>query len=281
MTSEQRGTIQARDGVTLATAAWVPEAPKAAILLSHGHAEHLGRYRHVIAALAERGYAVIGQDHRGHGRSGGERALAMRFDDFVDDLRLLHLESQERYPSLPFAMLGHSMGGLIAARYALAYQADLVGVVISGAAFIVDHATPSWQKPVARFVSRFLPKAPVPRSSDVDSLSTDPEVKAAFKADPLCWNGPTRMRTAVEMVNAGADALARASTLTIPLLAMHGADDQITSPDGTRQFYAAASSEDKTLTIWPGMKHEIFNEVAKASVIAATGDWLDGHLPPR
>lgn len=276
--TETRGEIHTSDGVRLATAAWVPDAPKALVLLAHGHAEHIGRYAHVIAALNDHGYAVCGQDHRGHGRSGGERALAMRFDDYVDDFRLMAIEAQARHPGLPVIVLGHSMGGLIASRYALAWQEDLSALVISGAAFIVDEGVSTPARLVARMIARIAPKAPVPRG-DADTLGYDPAVAAAFKADPLNYHGKTRMRTAVEMSNAGADALERASGLRIPLLAMHGADDRLTSPRGTELFYERASSTDKTLKQWPHMKHEIFNEIDRASVIAFMRDWLDRRTP--
>jgi len=275
--NEQRGQIDAPDGVTLATAAWVPEDPKAVALLVHGHAEHIGRYSHVVAALNARGYAAYSQDHRGHGRSGGERALAMRFDDYVDDFRRMAVEAQAANPGLPVVLIGHSMGGLIAARYALVHGADLTALVTSGAAFIIDEGVPSWKKWLARLIARIAPKTPVPRK-DSDTLSYDPAVREAFKADPLNYHGKTRMRTAVEMTKAGANALERASDLRLPYLAMHGADDALTSPRGTERFYDGASSTDKSLKLWKQMKHEIFNEVERDSVITYMLDWLDERV---
>jgi alpha-beta hydrolase superfamily lysophospholipase len=275
---EIREDLRTTGGITLSTATWTPDTPKAVVLLAHGHAEHIGRYRHVIEALNGRGYLVAGQDHRGHGLSHGERALAMRFDDYVDDFRLLAERTRSRFPELPRIVLGHSMGGLIAARYTLAWQQDVEALVITGPAFIVDEGVPAWQTALLRAIARVWPTAPVPRDAS-DDLSTDPAVRPAFRADPLNYNGKTRMRTAIEISTAGADALARASTLTVPLLAMHGEIDQITSPRGTERFVAAASSTDKTFKLWPGMKHEVFNEVDRATVIATMLDWLDDRFP--
>lgn len=276
MTTEARGEISTEDGIILATATWEPASPKALVLLSHGHAEHIGRHRHIIDALTGRGFAVAGQDHRGHGRSTGERALAMRFDDYVDDFRLMALQAQERFANLPVLLLGHSMGGLIAARYALKYQAELSGLVLSGAAFTIDEGVAPPVKWALHQVARFFPKAPIPRS-DEDNLSTNPAVREAFRADPLNYHGPTRVRTASEMAKAGEDALERAPALTVPLLVMHGEMDKLTSPRGTERFFERASSADKTLRIWPGMKHEIFNDIDGATVIDYTLDWLDAH----
>jgi alpha-beta hydrolase superfamily lysophospholipase len=280
MTTETRGEIHTRDGITLSTANWEPDSPKALLLLAHGHAEHIGRHRKLIDALTERGYAVAGQDHRGHGRSTGERALAMRFDDYIDDFRLMALEAQERHPNLPVLLFGHSMGGLIAARYALEYQADLSGLVLTGAAFTIDEGVAPPIKWAVHRIARVFPKAPVPRN-DEDNLSTDPAVREAFINDPLNYHGTTRMRTASEMARAGENALERASTLTVPLLIMHGEIDALTSPRGTERFFERAGSPDKTLRIWPGMKHEVFNEIEGATVITYTLDWLDTHATSR
>lgn len=274
-----RCNLKTPNGLTLSTAVWMPEEPpKALALLAHGHAEHLGRYDRIIEALLANGFVVAGQDHRGHGRSEGERALAMRFDDYIDDFRLLALKVQAQHAGLPVVLIGHSMGGLIAARYALRYQRDLSALVLSGAAFVIDEGVSPVVRNLMHLVARVFPKAPVPRD-DSDILSTDPAVEAQWSADPLNYHGKTRMRTASEIVRAGADALKQAPTLTIPLLAMHGADDTLTSPRGTIEFFERAGSSDKLLELWPGMKHEIFNEVDGADVIAFTLDWLNRHVP--
>lgn len=278
MVTETRGEIRTPDGITLSTAAWVPGHPRVVALLAHGHAEHMGRYGHVIEALTAYGYAVHGQDHRGHGRSSGERALVMRFDDYIDDFRLMARQAQAAHPVLPVVLIGHSMGGLIAARYALAFGAGLTALVTSGAAFIIDEGVPKPAKLAARLISRIAPKAPVPRSAG-EVLSYDPAVGEAFRNDPLNYHGKTRMRTAVEMSEAGADALERAPALRLPYLAMHGADDTLTRSRGTELFYERASSADKTLMLWPHMKHEIFNEIEGQTVLEFMIDWLDERVP--
>ena len=277
-----RGTLKTFDGLNLSTAFWMPEGqPKALALLCHGHGEHLGRYGRLIDTLLLNGFAVAGQDHRGHGRSDGEpRALVRRFDDLVDDFRIMALRVQAEHPELPVVLIGHSMGGLVAARYALRYQADLWAVLLSAPAFILEGGTNPLLNTLVYLIARPFPTMPVPRKEG-DNLSTDPAVETQFAADPLCYHGKTRMRTASEIVRAGADALRRAPTLTIPLLVMHGAIDPMVSPVGSEEFVVRAGSTDKTLRIWPGMKHEIFNEVDGAEVIAYARDWLNHHVPAR
>jgi len=275
-----RGSLQTTDGLTLSTAFWMPETPpKALALLAHGHAEHLGRYGRVIDALLANGFAVAGQDHRTHGRSDGEpRALVRRFDDLVDDFRLMALRVQAEHSDLPVVLVGHSMGGLLAARYALRYQAELSALVLSGPAFIVVGGTNPLLQIAVRLISLPFPTMPAP-STEGDDLSTDPAIESQFAADPLCHHGKTRMRTVSEIVRSGKDALKRAPTLTIPLLAMNGAIDPIVSPVGTEEFEQRAGSTDKTLRIWPGMKHEIFNDVDGDEVIQFTIDWLNARVP--
>jgi alpha-beta hydrolase superfamily lysophospholipase len=275
-----RGSLRTTDGLTLSTAFWRPETqPKALALLAHGHAEHLGRYGLVIDALLANGFVVAGQDHRTHGRSDGEpRALVRRFDDLVDDFRIMALRVQAEHPGLPVVLVGHSMGGLLAARYALRYQAELSALVLSGPAFVVVGVTNPLLQLAVRLISLPFPTMPVPRTEG-DDLSTDPAIDTQFAADPLCYHGKTRLRTVSEIVHGGKDALRRAPTLTIPLLAMNGALDPIVSPTGTEEFERRAGSTDKTLRIWSGMKHEIFNEVDGDGVIDYTIDWLNARIP--
>lgn len=275
-----RDVIRPEPGIALAMAAWIPEAPRAIAYVCHGHAEHLGRYSHLVTALTVRGYAVYGQDHRGHGRSSGPRALVMRFDDYVDDFHLLTERAHREHPDLPQVLIGHSMGGLIAVRYALRYGDDLAALVTSGPALVIDEGVPASVRVIGNVLARVIPAGPLPRRDrDEDLLTTDPDVRHQFGLDPLTHHGPTRIRTAVEMLNAGVDARKKLSQLRMPLLAMHGENDTLTFPSGTRALYEAASSADKTLKLWPGMKHEIFNEPDRREVIMFMLDWIDAHFP--
>lgn len=275
-----RDVIRPEPGIALAMATWIPKAPKAVAYVCHGHAEHLGRYSHLVSALTARGYAVYGQDHRGHGRSSGTRALVMRFDDFVDDFRLLTERAHREYPDLPQVLIGHSMGGLIAVRYALAYGDDLAALVTSGPALVIDEGVPAPAQRLGGVLARVIPAAPLPRgNSDEDLLTTDPDVRHQFGLDSLTHHGPTRLRTAAEMLRASEDARKKLDRIRLPLLAMHGENDTLTFPAGTRALYERASSTDKTLKLWPGMKHEIFNEPDRREVIEFMLDWIDARIP--
>lgn len=275
-----RSELEPAPRVKLATAIWIPENPSAVFILCHGHAEHSGRYTYLVNTIVGHGLAVYTLDHRGHGRSSGTRALSLRFDDFVDDLDLVVDGARADFPELPVMLFGHSMGGLIAVRYALAHPGKISLLVTSGPALIIDENTPPPFVSALGKLARWVPTAPVPRDN-ADLLNTDPRVKLQFNRDHRTYHGSTRIRTAWEMLVAGEDARARLAQLTMPLLAMHGEIDTLTKPRGSELLHASASSADKTIKLWPGMKHEIFNEPGRAEVMRVLLDWLDHRLERR
>jgi alpha-beta hydrolase superfamily lysophospholipase len=249
-------------------------------VLVHGIAEHAGRYAHVAEALVKRGYAVYAVDHRGHGESQGVRALVDRFDYLVEDLHLLVRKASDAARGSPTFMIGHSMGALIALHYALRHQAELDGLVVSGAALQFGDAVSPVLKRLAGLIAALAPRLPVTsgHAGAESVLSRDPAVQARFDADPLCYQGKHRARTGYELLMAAAAARARLEQLSLPLLIMHGAADTFTNPAGSQQLYERARSTDKTLKLWPECRHEIFNEPEKAEVIAFTLDWMDERV---
>ena len=276
-----RGTLVGQRSLRLIYATSLPDAnPKAVVVLVHGYGEHMGRYAHVVEVLVKRGYAVYTIDHRGHGGSEGVRAYVERFDYFVADLDLLVQKAQAMYPDLPLCMLGHSMGGLIAVRYALRHQAKLACLIVSGAALLIGQDASPLLKKLAWLIATIAPRLPISSvSSGPESiLSRDPTVEEAFDADPLCYKGKIKARMAYEMLKAAADARQHMASLMLPLLIMHGAEDKLTDPCGSVQLFEQARSSDKTLKLWPGCRHELYNEPEKYEVIDFALDWLDQHV---
>ncbi len=179
-------------------------------------------------------------------------------------------------------LIGHSMGGLVALRYTLKYQRELSALVTSGPALIIDEGVPELKVKAGRVIAAVAPMAPLKRGGGNGGggcgLSTDPEVCRQFRIDHRNWHGPTRTGTAIEMHRAAEDTRNRLSEITVPLLAMHGADDTTTYPRGSRLLYEQASSEDKTLRMWDGHRHEIFNSPGRTEVIAFMLDWLADRI---
>ncbi|HYH13217.1 MAG TPA: alpha/beta hydrolase [Thermomicrobiales bacterium] len=277
--SQWRDVINLEPGVQLAATGWIPRAPKGVVLLSHGHAEHLGRYGHVVSALVSDGFAVYGLDHRGHGRSTGLRAMISDFDRIADDLHVLGLHASRRHHGLPIVLIGHSMGGLIALRYALRYQAELAALVTSGPAVIIDEGMSATAVKAGRTLASRLPLAPVPRARGQGcGLSTDRSICEQFGIDHRTWHGDTRLGTAAAMLDAGEDTRNRFGELRLPLLAMHGANDTVTYPSGTQMLYDGAASQDKTIILWKGLRHELFNAPNRTEVIGTMRRWLNERI---
>jgi len=276
-----KGMLIGQRAIRLTHASWLPDAqPKALAILVHGYGEHMGRYKHVIEAMVEQGYAVHSLDHRGHGDSTGVRAHVERFDYFVDDLHLLVQQAKAAHAGLPCFMVAHSMGGLIGTRYALRHQDQLAGLILSGAAIQVGDDISPWIRRIATLIATLVPTLPItPATRATESvLSRDPLVQEQFDTDPLTYKGKLRARMGLEFAKAATDARNRVAELQLPLLVMHGAEDRLTNPKGSELLYTEARSQDKTLKLWPGCRHEILNEPEKDEVIAFMLDWLDQRV---
>jgi acylglycerol lipase len=268
-------------GGELRGSSWPVSAPRAVIALAHGINEHVGRYEHVARSVNQAGYSMVGVDHRGHGRSGEQGKLTSnirRFDTYVDDYIAL-IDRLGREQDRPVIALGHSMGGLIAARAALRAQDRMAALVLSGPALKLPMPSNPVLLQVALTVARVLPfmKAPV---RDMDGLSRNPDIRARMRKDALCIQEPIRLGIARQLYLFAEETRSRASEVRVPLLVMHGGADPITDPEGSREFVANASSTDKEFVLWPEDHHEIFNELDQEQVLKRLTDWLDDRFPP-
>jgi alpha-beta hydrolase superfamily lysophospholipase len=256
---------------------------RAVTLLVHGYGEHQGRYAGLVRVLTGRGLAVYALDHRGHGRSGGPRATVLRFDDFLDDLRLLERRARVAHPGAPVFVFGHSMGGLIALRFALRYQDELRGLALSAPALRFGESAPAVLRRLGAVVARLAPALPVPgprpEAAGESLLSRDPEVQRAFDADPLNYHGPVQARMGYQTLQAAQEARRRVESLRLPLLVMQGDADRYVVPAGAAELYERASSVDKTLKWWPGLRHELLNEPEGPQVRAFLLEWLESRSP--
>ncbi len=256
--------------------AWLPDAaPKAVVLLSHGVAEHSGRYAHVAGRLASAGYAVYAVDHRGHGRSGGKRSLVDRFDHAVEDLNQLYALARDAHPEGRVFLIGHSMGGAIAALYALTYQDQLAGLVLSAPALVVEGVSPILHR-VATLLSAIAPGAGIVQL-DAKAVSRDPVVVREYETDPLNFHGKVPARTAVELVKLAGEAPSRLRELRLPILVVQGTADGLVPPRAGRLVVDSVTSPDKTLRMYDGLYHEVFNEPEKDLVLDEVVEWLDQH----
>ena len=261
---------------------WRPETGgRAGILLLHGFGEHSGRYEALGKYLAERGFVVVAPDHRGHGRSGGRRGHVLRFDQYIDDLDALveHLRSQHSELASWF-VLGHSLGGLIAIRYAMRNQARYDGLIVSNPLLGLSMKVPLLKELVGRLMSRVWPTLSLGNEINPDHLARDPAVGRAYMADPLVHHRVTT-RWFTEMVRALEDTHARAvHTLQLPVLFLLSTGDKLTDRTAAERLFNRLTARRKTLKVYDGWYHEIFNEADKRQVFAEIVDWIDA-LPDR
>lgn len=266
------------DGLTLHTEYVLPDGePKAVVLIVHGYGEHSGRYAHVIARLVSSGYAVYTLDHRGHGKSEGVRAYCDYMDQFVDDLKRYFDTITAAYSAKKLYVLGHSMGALISLAFTQRYQDEIAGLVISGAPVIPDVGVPRALVVVGKVLTHVTPKLHLLGNGGKGLLSSDPQIDILWDQDPLTNKKPMRVRLGVEINNMALDVRTHLADLRLPILILHGAEDKRVSPTGSQLAYEQVSSPDKTLRLYPGMRHEIMNEIGKEGVLDEIVAWLDSH----
>ncbi len=257
---------------------WLPDdAPRAVLLLVHGLAEHSGRYVNLVDHVVPVGYAVYGIDHVGHGRSSGARAHADRFEDFLEPLKT-YLEMIRRWqPGKPVFLVGHSMGGLIGAAFLLEHQDSLHGAILSGPSVKVpDNISPAVVL-LGRVLSAVLPGVGI-LGLDPTGVSRDPAVVRAYIEDPLVHTGKISARLGAELLQAMRRVTARANLIRLPVLILQGGADRLVAPDGARMLHELAGSSDKTLKIYPGLYHEVYNEPERGQVLRDVESWLASRL---
>lgn len=257
---------------------WAQPAPRAVVLLAHGAGEHSGRYQHLAAFLGEHRIAVLAPDHPGHGRSPGARAHINAFADFFPALDALHALIERDYPDVPVVLLGHSMGGLIAARYLLERPGRFRAAILSAPALQPPEPPSAFAIWLNSVLARLWPTLGV-LQLDASGVSRDPAVVAAYRADPLVHTGKFSARLVVELFSTMALVHQRAGELHLPLLVLHGDADSMTAVEGSQQLAAAVGGAHCTLRIYPGLYHEIFNEPEQEQVFAELLDWLQAQLP--
>ena len=270
------GWLGSTDGTRLYWQAWEPgSAPRAPVILVHGAAEHGGRYAHVATRLLSEGYAVYALDHRGHGRSDGQRAMIDRLDRLVDDLGLFVKRIREEHAGAKPFLVGHSLGGAVSLTYAIRHGDTIAGLIVSGPA-VATEAVPAALKAITAGLSKVAPNLPVFKIED-DAVSRDPQVVKAYQDDPLNHPGKLPARTLAEIMRAMNTIPRDAVALRTPLLLLHGGADRLCPPEGSRIVHANAGSADKTLKVYDGLFHEIFNEPEQDAVLDDVVEWLEAR----
>jgi alpha-beta hydrolase superfamily lysophospholipase len=270
------GNFQGVGGIRIFTRAWLPASkPHAVVVISHGFNSHSGFYGWAAEQLVSRGLAVYALDHRGRGRSGGERFYVERVDDYVADLATFIQQVKSQEPGLPVFLLGHSAGGVIACVYALEHQDQIDGLICES--FAHEVPAPDFALTVVKGLARILPRASALKLKNED-FSRDPAAVAALNADPLIANEVQPAITVAALVRADERLKREFPRIKLPVLILHGTLDRATRPSGSQHFYEKTGSADKTLKLYEGHFHDLLADVGKQQVMADIQTWIDAHL---
>lgn len=267
------------DGVTLYLQAWMPESPKASLLLVHGLGEHSARYEGLVQGLVGLGVAVFTFDGRGHGKSSLPKPTAYfdSYERYLEDIHALGGKVRNYTPGLPFFMFGHSMGGGLVAAYVLKYQPDVAGVILSAPAIKEAEGTPKILIALSGFLNAIAPKLNAVKL-DVEGVSRIPEEVENYKNDPLIFQKSIPVRTGYEVYQMMQFIQSHANEFVQPLLILHGTADRLTNPKGSQLLFEKAQSPEKTLKIIPGGYHELLNDSDRKEVLRDILEWVGGKL---
>jgi len=277
--SSQQPTVPTRDGLLLRRRDWPAAGAKGTIVIVHGLGEHVGRYAHVAARLNASGWSVVGYDQRGHGTSPGERGRICREDDLLADVAAV-LDAVRRDAPGRVVLLGHSLGGLVAARFVAggldarrpAWHRDVDALVMSSPA--LDIGMTVARRALLSVLERLAPNGGVGNGLDVEAISRDAAVVAAYRGDPLVHDriAPRLVRF---LADAGPHVRALAPQWTVPTLLLYAGSDRLVVPAGSAAFAAAAPAGVVTTRAFAPLFHEIFNEPERDEVLAVLAAWLD------
>ncbi len=266
------------DGLKVYSKGWKPEKePKAAVCLIHGLGEHIGRYEHVGAAFAEAGYAMLGFDLRGHGKSGGPRGHTPSLEAFFKDMDDFVSDAATRYPSAPRFLYGHSLGGLLSLSYSLTRTPDVKGMIISSPGLRTAIHEQKAKLTLVKTLGSLAPTLTLPSELETQYLSRDPQVVTDYVNDPLVHD-----RITLGFGRAGLQAtetvFERAAALPVPVLLAYGSEDHIAFPRGSEEFARLAPQGMVTLKRFEGLYHEPHNEPEKAEVFETYIAWLNAQV---
>lgn len=302
--------LEMDDGADIYVRWWKPEnKPRAIIQLAHGMAEHIERYHHFATFLVHHGYAVIGNDHRGHGKTGA-KSLAFGFfaeqngfDRVVDDLKFINQWMEQQHPQIPIFLMGHSLGSFLVRRYIQKYAESLSGVILSGTAASpgvagkIGKLIAKWEvrkrgaKSASPLLNRlsfgaFNRKVPNPKTA-FDWLSRDELAVQEYIKDPLCGficsaSFFIDLFTGFELIHD--DQLMQNIPKQIPMFIFSGEEDPVGwHGKGVRKV--VQQYKDHGLTniqsiLYPNSRHEMLHELNKEEVYESVYQWVEETLKP-
>ena len=273
----ETGTFTGRGGERLFRQSWMPdEVPRSHVVNLHGLGDHSGLYVALVEHLVAHGFAVHAFDQRGHGRSTGQRAYLDSWTDYREDLDTFLRNVRAGASGRPVFLIGNSLGGLVALEYALLHAGGFRGIIAVSPP-LGRVGVPPVLMALGRVMSRVWPRFSLEAHMDLGNLSRDSQAAAELLADPLFHRkGTARLSTevtaAIRRVQAGAPSF------PAPVLLLHGGEDHMVPPDGTRQFFAALGAPDRTFREYPGAYHALFADLDAGLVLADLVTWMEARM---
>ena len=277
-TTRKERSFDGVGGVRIVYDVWTPDIePTGVIVLAHGYAEHARRYDQVAQRFGESGLVTYALDHRGHGRSGGKRVYLRDISEYTDDFHTLVGIAAADHPGLKRVVLGHSMGGGVVFAYGVEHPGDYAAMVLSGPAVDATDAVSPVMVFAAKLLGKIMPGLPV-EELPTDAVSRDPEVVAAYNADPMVHHGKLPAGIARALIGVGETMPQRAGALTAPLLVVHGEQDKLIAVAGSKRLVECVGSADVHLKVYPELYHEVFNEPERELVLDDVTSWIEVRL---
>jgi len=277
---EKTGTFIGSDNVKIFYRHYPAHPERARMVIAHGLGEYSGRYGNVIDRMLPKGISVWIPDHRGHGQSEGTRGHVLNFTQYLSDLRLsIELAREDLPGGMRCFLLGHSMGGLIVIYFAQRFPELIDGVIVSSPALGMAVEVPAVKKVLGLFMSYVWPGLTMGNELDATKISHDPNIISAYEKDPLVHDRVSA-RFFTEFLAAMETVHQQAATINTPILLQLAGDDHLVSARSSVQFFKKLKQQDKTLHVYDGLYHEIYNELEdqRKQVLKDLEDWLEKHL---
>lgn len=256
------------------------DSEMAQVVITHGVGEHSGRYDNVVRRLLPKGITIWALDHRGHGKSEGPRGHILRFGEYIDELNTLVQMLRKDLPEgMKCFILGHSMGGLIALNFALRYPDMIDGVILSSPSLGLTAKPPVIKATLGMIMSSIWPGLTLSNELDKSKISHDREVVRAYLNDPLVHDRISA-RWFTEFISAIRTVNSLASKMEVPILMQLAGEDYLVNANASKSFFEKLVLKDKTLYVYDGLYHEIYNEQEeqRAKVLTDLENWLEDHI---
>jgi alpha-beta hydrolase superfamily lysophospholipase len=278
-TNPETGRLAAADGLRLVYTLHRAENARAGMVVTHGYAEHRGRYGYLVEAMVASGISVLTWDARGHGDSGGTRGLVGRFDEYLDDFAVIMRFARQVLPR-PLIAFGHSMGGLIVTRFYQERSLPVDGLVLSNPALQLSMVVPGWKLTAVKLLARLLPAFSLPSDIPPELISRDPQEIARYRDDKVVF-GHATARWAREFMATQRDTLLRPADLAaLPVLVLLSTGDGIIDWAVSQDFYGRCMAADCEIKTYAGHYHELINEgpAHRELVFADVRQWIDQRI---